>query len=258
MSNERRLTCSVDPARAQALFATLGEARGVNPGDLLPPFFHQIYFWDPKPAGELGPDGHPALGGFLPDLGFPRRMWAGGRLRFHAPLRAGVPATLTSRVTSAEQKEGRAGPMAVVTVSHQIDQEGLILEEEQDLVYLPADFERPPPKHAPEAAESEPLAFNPTTLFRYSGLTFNGHRIHYDRDYATGVEGYAGLVVHGPLLAQHLMLFAERALGPLKSFSFRALAPLMDFESAKACRAGSEFWIEGPDGRLCLTAEASA
>lgn len=230
----------------------------MRPGDPLPPFFHQIYFWDPKPAGELGPDGHPALGGFLPDMGFPRRMWAGGRLRFHTPLRAGVPATLTSRVTSAEQKEGRAGPMALVTVSHEIVQEGLILEEEQDLVYLPSDFERPPPKRAPDANESEALAFNPTTLFRYSALTFNGHRIHYDRDYATGVEGYAGLVVHGPLLAQHLMLFAERTLGPLKSFGFRALAPLMDFETAKACRAGDEFWIEGPDGRLCLTAQALA
>ncbi|MEM6277228.1 MAG: MaoC family dehydratase N-terminal domain-containing protein, partial [Pseudomonadota bacterium] len=194
----RRLTCAIDPARAAALYATLGQERDVSPGDALPPFFHQIYFWEPKPPGSLGPDGHPALGGFLPDMGFPRRMWAGGRLTFQRPLRAGYPATLTSRISVADRKESRAGPMALVTVTHDLDQNGPVLREEQDLVYLPADFARPAPRQAPDPREADQLRFTPTTLFRYSALTFNGHRIHYDRDYATGEEGYGGLVVHGP------------------------------------------------------------
>lgn len=100
------------------------------------------------------------------------------------------------------------------------------------------------------------VTFSPTLLFRYSALTFNGHRIHYDRDYCRDVEGYAGLVVHGPLLAQQLMLLAADRLGPLKSFAFRATAPLMDFEAATLCIAGNDLWVRGPDGRQCMQARA--
>ncbi|MHC0051904.1 HTD2 family dehydratase [Actibacterium sp. D379-3] len=249
----------MDPARAAALRATLGLS---DAGDgVLPPFFHQIYFWDPQPPANLGRDGHPKLGGFLPDLGLPRRMWAGGRLAFHAPLHTGATAEKRTVIKGISQKQGRSGPLAFVTLRHEIRQAGrLCVTEHQDLVYRedpdPA-APQPAPRQAPGTADSTASAqFSPTLLFRYSALTFNGHRIHYDRDYCRTVEGYAGLVVHGPLLAQLLMLKATRELGPLSGFRFRAFAPLMDFEQAALCRTGSALWVRGPDGRMCMEAEA--
>ncbi|MBK1634959.1 FAS1-like dehydratase domain-containing protein [Rhodovulum adriaticum] len=251
----------MDPARAAALHATLALAGAPpGPGDPLPPFFHQAHFWDARPPADLGRDGHPAIGDFIPDLGLPRRMWAGGRLAFHAPLRAGIPADRTTTIQAVSQKQGRTGPLAFVTLRHDIAQNGqLCVTEHQDLVYRQdpaAGAPRPAPPQAPaEGAEETPLAFSPTLLFRYSALTFNGHRIHYDRDYARGVEGYAGLVVHGPLLAQLMMLHAARR-GPLTGFTFRAHAPMMDTEPATLCAAGPRLWIRGPDNRLCMMAEA--
>jgi len=248
------LTDAMDPARASALKAALGLPGGpVAAGAALPPFFHQIYFWEARPPGELGRDGHPKTGGFLPDLGLPRRMWAGGRLAFAAPLRAGIAAEKTSVIERTAEKQGRSGPLAFVTVRHDLRQERrLCVTEHHDIVYrkdpAPGTL-RPRPPEAPDVAEStEETMFNPTLLFRYSALTFNGHRIHYDRDYAREVEGYDGLVVHGPLLAQLLMLKAERELGPLAAFQFRATAPLMDFEPAALCRTGRALWVRGPDG----------
>ncbi|MEL6451216.1 MAG: acyl dehydratase [Pseudomonadota bacterium] len=252
---------TLDPARAQAMQVLLGLPPTLRAGDALPPFFHQLYFWDPIPADRLGRDGHPAVGGLIPDMGLPRRMWAGGRLQFHAPVRL---STDTQRVTHCEdavRKEGRSGPLGVVTLRHEIWQaEQLCVTEWQDLIYR-ADPDptaaRPAPPVAPaEAQAEEEVRFDATTLFRYSALTFNGHRIHYDQPYAREVEGYDGLVVHGPLLAQHLMLMAEAALGPLTTFSFRATAPLMHHEAATLCWAGRDLWVRGPDGRLCMQAEA--
>ncbi|MEX5730071.1 3-methylfumaryl-CoA hydratase [Rhodovulum iodosum] len=258
----RTLTDPLDPARAAALHATLG-LPGPAPaaGDPLPPFFHQVYFWDALPPARLGRDGHPKLGEFIPDLGLPRRMWAGGRLTFTAPLRAGQPAERRTTIETIAEKTGRTGPLAFVTLRHDIVQGGrLCVSEHQNLVYRqdpdPA-APSPAPPPAPEGAEqTHAVGFSPTLLFRYSALTFNGHRIHYDRDYARDVEGYAGLVVHGPLLAQLLMLMAEER-GPLAGFAFRATAPLIDTETATLARRENRLWVAGPDGRLCMEADAT-
>lgn len=253
----------MDTARANALAATLGLPNRFETGAPLPPFFHQIYFWDARPAEALGRDGHPKVGaGLIPDLGLPRRMWAGGRLTFSQPLRAGIPAEKVSRCLSITQKTGRSGPLAFVTLAHDIWQDGaLVVQEEQDLVYRPdADPDAPQPSetYTDQPAEiTRDLHFDPTMLFRYSALTFNGHRIHYDADYARTVEGYDGLVVHGPLLAQCLMLLAEEHSAPLTKFAFRGAAPLMHHEMARLCGSGTGYWVQTAGGRLIMSAEAS-
>ncbi|WP_137701169.1 acyl dehydratase [Marimonas lutisalis] len=254
----------IDPARANAMQAILNNQSLFEAGDALPPFFHQLYFWEPRPPEELGRDGHPRTGvGLIPDMGLPRRMWAGGRLAFRAPLIAGRPAEKSSTVESATRKDGRTGPLAFVTLRHDIHQgDNLCITEWQDLVYREdpsPDQPQPKPPLAPTDEESRQTeSFDTTRLFRYSALTFNGHRIHYDLDYARDVEGYAGLIVHGPLLAQLLMLMATEELGPLTAFSFRATSPLMHFETATLCRKGHRLWVRGPDGRQCMQAEATA
>ncbi|WP_425100747.1 FAS1-like dehydratase domain-containing protein [Tropicibacter sp. S64] len=259
---ESRQTDVMDPARANALKVALGLAPDIAAGDALPPFFHQIHFWEPKPPGALGRDGHPAVGrGLIPDLGLPRRMWAGGHLTFHAPLRAGIPAEKVSTVASVSRKEGRTGPLGFVTVKHDVHQGGtLCVTELQDLVYREDPDPDAPQSQAPIARTdetgSEAAAFSSTLLFRYSALTFNGHRIHYDLDYARDVEGYRGLVVHGPLLAQKLLLLAERE-APVQTFRFRATAPLMHTETATFCRNGKDMWVRGSDGRQCMIAEVT-
>jgi 3-methylfumaryl-CoA hydratase len=153
--------------------------------------------------------------------------------------------------------------LGFVSLRHEIRQGGtLCLTDRQDLVYRADPDPAAPPPTPPQAREdadlSETRSFDTTMLFRYSALTFNGHRIHYDIDYAKEIEGYDGLVVHGPLLAQHLMLLAERQLGKLTSFTFRATAPLMHFETAELCwKADGTAWVRGPDGRQCMEAEAT-
>ncbi|MEO9782303.1 MAG: MaoC family dehydratase N-terminal domain-containing protein [Sedimentitalea sp.] len=252
----------LDPARAQAFQIALGQAPDIGAGSVLPPFYHQLYFWSPQPANDLGRDGHPRLGaGLIPDLGLPRRMWAGGRLGFAHDLCAGVPAERHSTVESVEHKHGRSGPLAFVTLRHEFRQQGRVcLTEWQDLVYRqdPShDAPRPvPPVARTDETDLRELSFDSIQLFRYSALTFNGHRIHYDRDYARDVEGYDGLVVHGPLLAQHLMLMARDLIGPLAQFSYRAASPLMDSETASFCRRDTDFWVRGHDGRAVMTANA--
>lgn len=251
----------MDPARARAMQATLGRPPALGAGDALPPFFHQLYFWDPQVPERLGRDGHPRVGGIIPDMGLPRRMWAGGRLSFETPLLAGVPAKRVTFRESAAHKQGRSGPLGFVTLRHEVWQDGrLALTEWQDLVYRedPGAGARPVPPEAPVDEDlCETASFDTTTLFRYSALTFNGHRIHYDLDYATGVEGYVGLVVHGPLLAQLAMLLAERQLGQVRRFEFRATAPLMHVETAEICwKTDGTVWVRGPGGRLCLKGRA--
>lgn len=249
----------MDPDRARALAAAIDHPW--KAGSRLPPFAHQVYFWTIAARDALGRDGHPRTGGFIPDLGLPRRMWAGGRLEFHAPLYAGTGAEKTSIVTQTTQKTGRSGPLAFVTLRHEIRQAGtLCITEWQDLVYRAeaAPGEPPPmPPQAPESAEhTVERSFTTTDLFRYSALTFNGHRIHHDADYARGTEGYGGLVVHGPLLAQHLMLIAETQLGALREFRFRGTAPLLVEEPARLCMSGQTLWVVGADGRQCMEASA--
>ncbi|MEC3860675.1 acyl dehydratase [Mesobacterium sp. TK19101] len=263
MSDENpacRQTDPMDPARAEALLRTLGRDGDIRAGDALPPFFHQVYFWDALTSALLGRDGHPRVGqGLIPDMGLPRRMWAGGALAFHAPLRAGIAAEKLSSVLKAERKTGRTGPLGFVTLEHQIWQEDtLCVTDRQDLVYREDPDPTAPTPEPPLANTDEDSAidvqFDSTTLFRYSALTFNGHRIHYDLDYAKQVEGYGGLVVHGPLLAQLLMLMADTPAAPLRSFAFRATAPLMHFETATLCRKGDQGWVRAPDGRQCMIA----
>ncbi|MCR8825101.1 hypothetical protein [Pseudosulfitobacter koreensis] len=245
----------MDPARAQAFQVALGGAATLQAGDSLPPFFHHLYFWEPVTPDGLGRDGHPRVGGLIPDMGLPRRMWAGGRLEFHGPLRLGAGAEKQSFCERADRKVGRSGDLGIVTLRHEISQGGVLrLTEWQDLVYrAEADATAPKPM-APAARTDEDscraVDFDATLLFRYSALTFNGHRIHYDQPYAREVEGYDGLVVHGPLLAQLLMLDA----GAVKRFSYKATAPLMHHERAAICRKGSDLWVRGPDGRQCMLA----
>jgi 3-methylfumaryl-CoA hydratase len=271
MSDAIGRTCrdvdAMDAVRAAALHATLARP-GAMPGagDPLPPFWHYAYFWDIVAAGGLGRDGHPKVGGFLPETGLPRRMWAGGTLDFLEPVRLGTPAEKTSRIASMDRKQGRSGALAVVTVEHEIMQGGQVcLRERQDLVYREDPDPDAPAPVPPAARTDESLChtatFDSTLLFRYSALTFNGHRIHYDRDYCREVEAYPGLVVHGPLLAQLLIHTAEDLLGGLKKFSFRATSPLFDFEAADICARqdgdGVALWVRGPDGRQCMAATAA-
>lgn len=249
----------IDPARARALQATLGQTPSVESGDPLPPFAHHIYFWDPQPPARLGRDGHPATGDFIPDLGLPRRMWASGKLIFHKPLLAGVRAEKISLIESVTRKDGRSGPLAFVRIRHDIKQRhGLALTEWQDLVYRADDAQ---PATAPVAplreTYAEPVSFTTTQLFRYSALTFNGHRIHYDEDYARNTEGYGGLVVHGPLLAHLLMDIAARQLGTLKTFAYRATGPLVHTDTADLCWDNGKLWVRGPGGRQAMQAEAT-
>jgi len=263
---KRQQTDILDLNRARAAHATLGLA-GSPPamGDPLPPFWHYFYFWEVYPPTSLGRDGHPAVGGFLPETGLPRRMWAGGQLTFPAPARLGKPAEKHSEVSTLRHKTGRSGPLAIVTVTHQLVQNGTVaMVEQQDLVYredpAPGAPTPSPPLAPQDEVHSREVAFNPTLLFRYSALTFNGHRIHYDRDYCRDVEGYPGLVVHGPLLAQQLIHFAHDLLGSLGAFDFRATSPLFDFERATLCarpdHGGLSLWVRAEDGRQIMMARA--
>lgn len=222
---------------AQALAATLNRDPSLfaQHGALLPPLWNWLYFLPRALSREVGDDGHPKRGGFLPPIDLPRRMWAGSRCDFRGPLKVGDKATKTSTITNIVEKNGRAGPMIFITVTHDISVEGAnVYYEEQDIVYMniPAVFSPPPATLLPPCAWTHDIKVDPVLLFRFSALTFNGHRIHYDRDYATKVENYPGLVVHGPL--QAIMAFdtaCHRMPGREASrFTFRGMAPLFDFD----------------------------
>ncbi len=258
-----RQTDDLDVGRANALAVVLGLQHRFQKGDTLPPFFHQIYFWDVQPKSALGRDGHPRIGtGLIPETGLPRRMWAGGQLEFLRPINVSARAEKRSRCRENTRKSGRSGPLAFVTLEHEIWQNGqLCVRELQNLVYRSEEQEsasKPKVHLAPEgAAQTQGCVYDSTMLFRYSALTFNGHRIHYDQDYTRDVEGYGDLVVHGPLLAQQLMLFAQDALGHISSFSFRNYAPLLVSGKAILCQAGDQFWIRDVDNRLIMRASAN-
>jgi len=229
-------------------------------GDALPPLWHWLYFLEAKPASELGPDGHPKRGGFLPPVPLPRRMWAGSRLSFLQPIPLGSAIRRDSEILKVEIKEGRTGTLVFVTVKHLITCNGATaIEEEHDIVYRnapkPGDA-APPAKPAPADAEwTRALTPDAVLLFRYSALTFNGHRIHYDHPYVTEVEGYPGLVVHGPLQAT-LMLDLVRRQRPgatVTRFSFRALSPVFaDRALAIVGHSKGAVWIADEGGRLAM------
>lgn len=222
---------------AAALAATLDRRDPEpKPGDTIPPGWHWLYFLEATPASELGPDGHPKRGGFLPPVELPRRMWAGGRIEFKRALRIGDTIHRDSEIVSIEAKEGRSGSLVFVTVRHAISTAGeLAVVEEHDIVYREAAQPGGPPplaKPAPrKALWRRELVADPVMLFRYSALTFIGQRIHYDLDYCRNVEGYPGLVVHGPLQTILLLDLARRQEPrPVKSLEYRALHPVFHFE----------------------------
>jgi len=222
------------------------------------------------PARALGPDGHPAKGGFLPPVPLPRRMWAGGEVEFRDPLREGDRVTRVSRIADITTKAGRSGPLCFVTVQHELASErGIAIVERQDIVYRPAATAPAPAAAsatAPDArkdAEAEwPVDIDPVLLFRYSALTFNGHRIHYDLPYATGVEFYPGLVIHGPLQATLMLNLATALGGGLpRRFAFRGLSPACGAQTLRirAWRtgAGQDLAAVAANGVTTMRAEAA-
>jgi 3-methylfumaryl-CoA hydratase len=260
----------VTPTPIAALSATLDiEAPHPAAGDAVAPLWHWLYFLETHRQSELSPDGHAKLGGFLPPVPLPRRMWAGGRFEFHRPLRVGETVTRISRIADVQEKKGRSGTLIFVVVRHEIgNTEGIALTEEQDLVYR-AHAKPGDPASAPQTAPAGALwerVVQPddVLLFRYSALTFNGHRIHYDRRYATETEGYPGLVVHGPLIATLLLDLLRRHMpeADVARFEFRAVSPLFDTSSFTLCgKLESDgktisLWATDATGGLAMTANA--
>ncbi|NNB42210.1 transposase [Pseudomonas chlororaphis] len=242
--------------------ATFGEPVPAH-GAALPPLWQWCFFQEPLAESALGGDGHPARGGFLPPAANRNRMWAGGRLEFFEPLRAGFDAHCLSTISHVEEKTGRTGALLFVTVRHEYSQDGrLAIREEQDIVYR----EPSPPKQGSgepllQGDWREAVEPSPTLLFRYSAVTFNGHRIHYDFPYVTETEGYPGLVVHGPLIATlSLRAFCRAHPGArLRRFSYRGLRPLIapqPFEvGGRLVRPGvAELWA-GNDAGLAQRGE---
>lgn len=210
--------------------ATLGLPQDkLDIGTPLPPLWHWIYFLEGLPPSDLGHDGHPARGGFLPPVPLSNRMWAGGKLVFQSDLLLGTSVQKRSRIHNVERKPGRSGELVFVTVVHDLLHQGRVaVTETQDIVYkvptLPTVM--PPSPAMPEPLYTKSFVPDSTLLFRYSALTFNGHRIHYDVDYCRDIEGYANLVVHGPLNATMLAGYAQDIAGrSAKEFSYRALQP---------------------------------
>jgi len=248
-------------------------------GTALPPLGHWLFFQRPALHSQLDVDGHARRGEFLPPVTLPRRMWAGSRIEFNAPLASGKPAQQQSEITAINSKQGKSGPLVFVTVTHQINQfDSVCLTEQQDIVYREVRAAEPgargrvehraeqrvedSPEHS--ADYSRTVTADPALLFRYSALTFNAHRIHYDRDYARDVEQYPGLVVQGPLLATMLLDLWQQntAADTLGSFEFRALVPVFDLTPFRLCGrepdtdGRSALWVENDAGEICLQAEA--
>ncbi|MDN7933822.1 MaoC family dehydratase N-terminal domain-containing protein [Burkholderia metallica] len=257
-------------APIRLLQATLDDA---NPSELpatLPPLWHWLYFLPGERQSDIGIDGHPRRGGFLPPVTLPRRMWAGGRLQFLRPLAIDAPVQRRSTILGVQSKSGRSGTLVFVTVQHETsDADGVAIREEQDIVYRdappPAAADAPVPQPAPAPADeqySRVVTPDPVLLMRFSALTFNGHRIHYDRPYSMHEEGYPGLVVHGPLIAM-LLMEELRRMHPAKtirSFEFKAVSPLFDTApftvNGKLDGHAARLWARGPQGQLAMQASA--
>ena len=233
-------------------------------GEILPQLIHFCLAQPAVPTTGLGNDGHPTRGGFLPPVPLQRRMWAGGAVTFHGDLRVGDLARRTSRIADVTLKLGRSGSLCFVTVEHRLEANGsLVLEERQDIVYREAAVSgaeaASPPREL--GAHRRARQAGAPLLFRYSALTFNAHRIHYDRRYAREVEAYPGLVVHGPLQAAWLCNYAAEIMGtPPKRFSFRGLSPLFEHDDfalhAREAEGGLALWTAREGGPACMSATA--
>ena len=263
-------TDQVTPVPIKALQATLNrEEIGCTRGENLPPMWHILYFLPVCRQSDLSSNGHPHMGGFMPPIPLPRRMYAGNRILFHQPLQVGDPVTRNSSITDVSFKQGRSGPLVFLKISHEISNDmGLAVTEEQDIVYRrepgPGD---PPPSYLPAPRDNDwqqEFTADPVLLFRFSALTFNGHRIHYDHPYTTTVEGYPGLIVHGPLLAILLLelIFRQAPGAQVLEYGFRALKPVFAAQPFFLCGAPGDdrrkinLWVRDADGHLCLQASA--
>ena len=267
------LNDDIAAAPVRGLSATLDRSDPAPaPGTPLPPLWHWLYFLPQPRQSLLGPDGHAARGGFLPPVPLPRRMWAGGRLQWQAdnPLVVGDAVTRVSRVVSVTHKSGRSGDLLFVLVRHEISNEkGLALTEEHDIVYrasaAPGDPVPPPTMADLGSLWHREIVPDDVLLFRYSALTFNSHRIHYDRRYVTEVEGYPGLIVHGPLIATLLIDLLRREMpeAQVLSLQFKALRPTFDLQpfhlNAQPSADGRmvRLWAEDHEGWLTMQATAA-
>lgn len=269
-NSEERLD-RINPFPMAALAATLDLPSDLpKGGTALPPLWHWIYFLPLYRQSEVGPDGHARRGGFLPPVPLPRRMWAGGRFVFQAPLRVDEEVRRVSTIANVTEKSGRSGNLVFVLVRHEIfGADGLAITEEHDIVYrdLPQPgAQAPAPPAAPTGATwTRDIFPDDVLLFRYSALTFNGHRIHYDRRYVTEVEGYPGLIVHGPLIATLLAELARsnRPDQQMEKFSFRAVSPVFDIAPFRICGRPDAanpdeliLWAETSTGHLAMEARA--
>ncbi len=259
----------VSAAPVAAMSATLDrdDARPVT-GSEVPPLWQWMYFTPLDRHSELSVDGLAEGGGFLPPVPLPRRMFAGSRITFNHPLQVGDDIERTSQVTNINSKRGRSGTLVFVSVLHEItDARGIAIREEQDVVYRESarpDARAPEPRAARiDESFSRRIDPDPVLLFRYSVLTFNGHRIHYDRPYVTEVEGYPGLIVHGPLIATLLVDVLRRNMptAKVRKFSFRAMAPLFDNHHFEVCGCEDDdkrvaLWARDHQGGLAMDAVA--
>jgi 3-methylfumaryl-CoA hydratase len=258
----------ITPTPIAALAATLDrDDQCPCVGDPLPPLWHWLFFLPVHRQSEIGPDGHAKRGGFLPPVELPRRMWAGGRFEFKTPLRVGESVRRTSTIADISIKDGRSGPLVFVLVRHEVTgASGGALTEEHDIVYrgLPQADAAPAKRAAPAVSTwRRDIVPDDVLLFRYSALTFNGHRIHYDRRHVTTVEGYPGLIVHGPLVATLLAdLVRRHDARRMTAFSFRAVSPLFDTAPFSICgslnadQKSVDLWAQDDTGALAMEAKA--
>jgi len=255
----------LSPKAANFLLATFEDEGGLGPGDALPPLFHWMYFISPVPTANLKADGHEKMGTFLPPVRYPRRMWAGSRVTFHSPLIFGEQGERTSTIRNVLFKSGKSGPLCFVEIEHVLSQNGTAcVSDVQTLVYRePGDPVDKVAHSAIAPSEKGWQSLNAITLFRYSALTFNSHRIHYDHDYARDAEGYPGLVVHGPLMATLMMRHAQAIARDRQAatFTFRGLSPLFDNEPFRIVsddnQEGSELTLSKADGTRCVAAKVT-
>jgi 3-methylfumaryl-CoA hydratase len=248
------------------LFQEIGQPRL---GDAAPFTTHWCLAPPVFPMSQLSQDGHPTRGDFLPPVPLPRRMWAGGELEFVDTLRVGDEPSRVSRIADVTMKRGSTGVLCFVSVAHEIaTSRGTALRERQDIVYRDAASSAPAPPVTPAAPppaaqHRESHMADPVLLFRYSALTFNGHRIHYDRDYVTAVEGYPGLIFHGPLQASFIVELAARLRGgrPPRKLSYRGVQPLFEGSefsiNANDSAAGMELWTANAAGQPTMKGMAT-
>ena len=283
VGREQRLTETLDARLVRWLAATLErtDLLDAREGDILPPAWHWAFFNAVEPMSALGRDGHPKKGGFLPATAQPRRMCAGSRLHWHRELTVGATVERVSTILKCEAKRGRSGDMVLVTVGHELRSGGeRLLDEQHDIVYRDEASASERGALAELAAQARAgevrferrgevwreISVGPVQMFRYSAATFNGHRIHYDRDYARDVEGYPGLVVHGPLIATLLLEFLQAQVAPgrgVERFEFRAMRPTFDIApfalhaSPPAADGTVELWSTNNVGAVGMQATAA-